>query len=72
MCFKSFSVFLMKLGALTLSEYMLVIVISFWCISPFISTKCPSLFHLTNVTLQSTFSDICIATPACFHGPLSW
>jgi hypothetical protein len=30
--------------------YMLIIVTSFWCISPFISMKCPFLFHLINVT----------------------
>jgi hypothetical protein len=35
--FKSFKVCLMKLGALTLGEYMLIIVISFWCFLPFIS-----------------------------------
>jgi hypothetical protein len=32
--FKSFSVCLMKLGALTLGAYRLIIVISFWCIFP--------------------------------------
>jgi hypothetical protein len=36
----------MKLGALTLGAYTLIIVISFWCISPFISMECPSLSHL--------------------------
>jgi hypothetical protein len=57
-----------KLGALTLGAYRLIIVISFWCISPFISVKCPSLSHLINVSLKSTLSDISIATPACFVG----
>jgi hypothetical protein len=33
----------MKLGTLTLGAYRLIIVISFWCISPFISIECPSL-----------------------------
>jgi hypothetical protein len=65
--FKSFSICLMKLGA-----YRLIIVISFWCIVPFISMKCPSLSHLTNVSLKSTLSHISIATPACFQGPLDW
>jgi hypothetical protein len=70
--FKSFSVCLMKLGALTLGAYRLIIVISFLCISPFISIRCPSLSCLTNVSLKSTLSEISIATPACFQGPLSW
>jgi hypothetical protein len=39
--FKSFSICLIKLGTLTLGAYRLIIVISFWCISPFISMKCP-------------------------------
>jgi hypothetical protein len=56
----------MKLGALTLAAYWLIIVISFWCISPFISMECPSLTHLINVSLKSTLSNICLATPACF------
>jgi hypothetical protein len=53
--FRSFRVYLMKLGALTLGAYRLIIVISFWCISPLISTKCP-LSHLINVTVKSTSS----------------
>jgi hypothetical protein len=62
--FKSFRVCLMKLGALTLVAYRLIIVISFWCISPFISMKCSSLSHFINVSLNSTLFDIKIATPA--------
>jgi hypothetical protein len=62
----------MKLGALTLGAYRLIIVISFWCISPFISMECPSLSHLINVSLKSTLSEISIATPVCFGGPLAW
>jgi hypothetical protein len=62
----------MKLGAQTLGLYMSKIIISFWCISPFISMKCPSLAHLTNASLKSAFSGINIATPACFGGPLAW
>jgi hypothetical protein len=54
--FRSFRVCLMKLGALTLGAYGLIIVISFWCISPFISMECPSLSHLINVGLKSTLS----------------
>jgi hypothetical protein len=69
--FKSFSVCLMKLGALTLGAYRLLI-ISLCCISLFISMKCPSLACLTNVNLKSTLSDISIATPACFQRPLAW
>jgi hypothetical protein len=61
----------MKLCALTLGVYRLIIVISFWCISPFISMKYPTLSHLINIGLNSTLSDISIATPACFGGPLA-
>jgi hypothetical protein len=63
---------LMKLGALTLGAYRLTIIISLWPISPFISMECPSLSHLINVGLKSTLSEISIATPACFRGPLAW
>jgi hypothetical protein len=42
---KFFSVRLMKLGTLTLGAYRLIIVIFFWCISPLVSMKCPSLSH---------------------------
>jgi hypothetical protein len=48
--FKSCSVCFMKLGALILGAYRFIIVISFWCIFPFISMKCPSLSYLTNVS----------------------
>jgi hypothetical protein len=47
----------MKLGALTLGAYSLIIVISFWCISPFISIGCPFLSHLINVS----FSLLCLS-----------
>jgi hypothetical protein len=69
--FTSFSVRLIKLGALILGAYRLIIVISFSCIGPFIIMKCPSLSHLTNISLKSTFSDIIIATLACFGGSLA-
>jgi hypothetical protein len=69
---RSFVVYLMKLDALMLGVYRLIIVISFWCIYPFISMECPSLFHLINVSLKSTLSEISIATPASFQGPLAW
>jgi hypothetical protein len=62
----------MKLGALMLGAYRLIIVISFWCISLFISMECPSLSHLINVGLKSTLSEISIATSGCFQGPLAW
>jgi hypothetical protein len=70
--FRSFRVCLIKLGALTLGAYRLIIVISFWCISPYISVECPSLSCLIKVGLKSTLSEISIATPACFGGPLAW
>jgi hypothetical protein len=70
--FRSFKVCVMKLGALMLGAYRLIIIISFWCISPFIIMECPSLAHLINVSLKSTLSKISIATPACFRGPLAW
>jgi hypothetical protein len=69
---KSFLVCLIKLGALTLDAYRLIIVISFRCVSPFISVECPSLSHLFNVSLKSTLSDISITILACFGGPLAW
>jgi hypothetical protein len=62
----------MKLGALTLGAYRLMIIISFWSISPFISMEGPSLSRLINVGLKTTLSEISIATPACFQGPLAW
>jgi hypothetical protein len=55
----------MELGALMLGAYRLIIVISFWCISPFISMSYPPLSHLINVDLKSTLSEISMATPAC-------
>jgi hypothetical protein len=70
--FRSFTVCLMKLGELTLGAYRLIIVISFCSISPFISMEGPSLSHLINVGLMSTLSEISVATPACFQGPLAW
>jgi hypothetical protein len=57
--FKSFSVCLMKLGVLALGGYRLIIIISFWCIAPFISMKWPSLSRLTNVSMKSTLSKYC-------------
>jgi hypothetical protein len=54
----------MKLGALTLGAYRLIIIISFWCVSPFISMERHSLSHLINVSLKSTLSEINIVTPA--------
>jgi hypothetical protein len=69
--FRSFRVCLIKLGELTLGAYMLIIIISFGCISPFTIMECPSLSHLINVGLKSTLSEIRIATPACFGGPLT-
>jgi hypothetical protein len=62
----------MKLDALMLDAYRLIIVISFWSIFPFISMECPSLSCLINVSLKSTFSEISFATLACFGGPLAW
>jgi hypothetical protein len=59
------------LGALMLGAYRLIIVISFLCILPFLSMKCP-LSHFINVSLKSTLSEISIDTPACFQGPLAW
>jgi hypothetical protein len=70
--FRFFRVCLMKLGALMLGGYRLIIVITFCYISPFISMKCPSLSRLINVSLKSTLSEISIAASACFQGPLAW
>jgi hypothetical protein len=65
----SFRVCLIKLGALTLGAYRLIITISFWFISSFIKMEYPSLSHLIDVSLKSTLSEISIATPAYFGGP---
>jgi hypothetical protein len=70
--FRSFRVRMMKLGALMLGAYWLIIVTSFWCISPFISMEYPSISHLINVGLKSTLSKISIVTLACFQKPLAW
>jgi hypothetical protein len=59
----------MKLGVLTLGAYRLIITISFWSISPFISMECP-LSCLINVGLKSSLSELSIATPACFGGAI--
>jgi hypothetical protein len=48
----------MKLDALRLGAYRLIIILSMWSISPFISMKCPSLTRLINVGLKSTLSEI--------------
>jgi hypothetical protein len=61
----------MKLGALMLGAYRLIIVTSFWCTSPFISMECLSLSHLINVILKSTLSEKSVVTPVCLRGPLS-
>jgi hypothetical protein len=61
--FRSFRVCLMKLGALKFSAYRLIIVISFRCISPFISMECPLLSHLVNVSLKSTLSERQVLVP---------
>jgi hypothetical protein len=50
----------MMMGALTLGAYRLIIIISCWSISPFISMQCPSLCRLINVGLKSTLSEISI------------
>jgi hypothetical protein len=63
--FKSFRVCLMKLGVYRL------IIISFWCISLFISME-RLLFHLINVGLKSTLSNTSTATPVCFRGPVAF
>jgi hypothetical protein len=62
----------MKLGALMLGAYRLIIIIFFWCISHFITMECPSFSHLINVSLKPTLSEISIGTPACVQGPLAW
>jgi hypothetical protein len=62
----------MKLGALTLGSYRLIIVISFWRSSLFISVECHSLSLLSTVCLKSILSGISIADPCCFGEPLAW
>jgi hypothetical protein len=61
---------LMKLGTLMLGAYRLIIVISFWCISPFISMESPSLSRLINVSLKSTLSEIKYCYFCLFSGAI--
>jgi hypothetical protein len=68
--FKSFNVHLMKLGALTLGVYMLIIVISFWYISPFISMKCPLSFDQCSFEVYFVWYKYCYS--CLFLGPLVW
>jgi hypothetical protein len=56
---------------LALGAYRLIIAISFWCISPFISMECP-LSHLINVSLKFPLSKISIVICTYFGGPLPW
>jgi hypothetical protein len=70
--FRFFRVCLMKLGALTLGAYRLIIVISFWCISPFIIMDYSSLSCLINVSLKYILFQISVAIPAYFWGLLAW
>jgi hypothetical protein len=57
----------MKLCVLTLDAHRLIIVISFWCISPFINKGLLSLSCFINVGLKSALSEISIATPDSLH-----
>jgi hypothetical protein len=66
------NVCLIKLGALTMGAYKLIIVVSTLCIGLFISAKWLSLSLLTNVGLKYTLSDISIATPTSYQLPLAW
>jgi hypothetical protein len=65
LCFKSSSIYLMKLGVPILSTYKLTIVISSWCIVSFVSMKWP-FFVSSNLTLKSALSFISITISACF------
>jgi hypothetical protein len=59
----------MKLGALTLGAYSLIIVISFSSISPFVNMECPSLSRLINVGLKYFVRDkYCYS--CLFWGPI--
>jgi hypothetical protein len=68
--FKSSSLCLMKLSALTLGTYKLTFVISSWCIALFI-LKWPYLSLLTNLGLNSTLSIVSTCNSACFGGLLA-
>jgi hypothetical protein len=69
--FKSFRVCLMKLGALTLGAYRLII-ISFWCTSLLLRWSILLYLIWSIKVWMSTLYKISIATPACFQRPLSW
>jgi hypothetical protein len=46
-----------EIGYVDIGAYMLTIIISLWCISPFIGVEYPSLSHLINVSLRSTLTE---------------
>jgi hypothetical protein len=64
--------FLMFMGSPVFGVYMLMIDISSWWIVPLINMKWPSLSLLIDFSLNSTLSDISIATPACSWSPFAW
>jgi hypothetical protein len=66
--FRSFRISLMKLGALTLSAYRFIRVISLWYISSFISVECPSLSCLINVKFEVYFIWDRYCYPCLFTG----
>jgi hypothetical protein len=45
----------MKLGALILGAYRLIIIISFWSVSSFISMECPSLCQFDQCRFEVYF-----------------
>jgi hypothetical protein len=59
-----------EIGCTDNCAYRLIIVISFWCVSPFISMECPSLSHLINVSLKSTLSEIKYCYSCLFSGAI--
>jgi hypothetical protein len=69
--FKSFSVCLMKLGALILGAYRLIIVISFGGIANFYYYEVSFFVSFDQCKFKIYFV-ICIAILACFGGPLAW
>ena len=60
------------LFAPVLGAYMIMSVIFFSCIDPFIIIECPSLSFVINFVLKSTLSDMSIATWAFLSFPFMW
>ena len=70
--FTSVSICYMYLGAPILGAYILMGIVVFSWIDPFIIKWCPSLSFFLAFILKSIWSDMSIATPAFLSFPFTW